>query len=179
VLNIATPYGEISVINEPAYSFGSADNVRTYPFAKCLMPGARPISVHGLLLNDKPLAAFGATGGATGIHEHSALWLNGHLLLAICDSVVSVKLHPFELCWALRVDDATCFGLHLHQQSGCLLSHGELSMTRFTEAGAIVWQSGGYDIFTGSLVFNDEFISIKDFNGYEHRLGYIDGKLFA
>ena len=48
MLNIATPYGEISVINEPAYSFGSADNVRTYPFAKCLMPGARPISVHAL-----------------------------------------------------------------------------------------------------------------------------------
>jgi len=178
-MNIATPYGEISVVNEPAYTFGSADNVRAYPFAKFLAPGTRPVSIHGLLLNGQPLAVFGAAGGATGVHEHSALWSNELLLLAVCNSVVSVRLQPFELCWALRVDDASCFGLHFHQQSGSLISHGELSITRFTEAGAIMWQSGGYDIFTGSLVLNDEFISIEDFNGHEHRFAYLDGDRVA
>lgn len=174
-MNLITPYGEVTVVNEPTYTFGSADNVRTYPFAKLLTKSTWPVSVHGLLLDGQPLAVFGATGGATGIHEHSALWLNDSLLLAICDSVVSIRLEPFELRWVLRVDGATCFGVHFHQPSASLLSHGELSMTRLTEAGAMVWQSEGYDIFTGSLVLDDEFICVEDFEGYEHRFRYLDG----
>jgi hypothetical protein len=174
-MKLATPHGQITVVNETAYTFGSTDNARSYPYSKTLGEASQPASVHGLLLGDEPLAVFGATGGSTSVHEHSALCLDGALLLALGDSVVSVKLQPFELRWVLRVDDATCFGLHFHQKSGSLISHGELSISRFTEDGAVLWQSYGADILTGSLGLHDEFVTISDFNGRTYRFKYGDG----
>jgi hypothetical protein len=176
---LQTEQGEISLIDEPTYSFGSADNVRSYPFAKSLDVPAHPVSVHGVLLDGEPLAVFGATGGATGVHYHSALYLNGALYLAVADRVVCLRLHPFEFSWALRIDTATCFGIYFHYSTGSLISHGELDISRFTEDGEIVWQSGGRDIFTGEFTLGDDAVSAIDFNGAEHRFRYSDGRYEA
>jgi len=174
-MNTATPHGQLSIVNEPAYTFGSADNVRTYPTEVLLGSKAQAVSAHGVLLDGKPIAVVGATGGATGVHDHSALWIDNRLLLAVCDSVACAQLQPLEICWSLRVDDATCFGLHFHEKSGSLLSHGELLLTRFTMDGAILWQSGGRDIFTGSLELGEELVFVEDFNGHVHAFSYGDG----
>ncbi len=172
---LRTSQGDVSVINEPAYTFGSPDNVRSYPFERNLCLEYSPVSVHGVLLNEKPIAVFGATGGATGVHEHSALFLNGCLYLAVSDSVVCLALQPFEFRWALCVDAITCFGIHFHEPTGSLISHGELEITRFTQSGEIVWQSSGRDIFTGSLVLGEESAAVTDFNGDEYGFRYSDG----
>jgi hypothetical protein len=133
-----TRYGDVTIVDEPTYSFGSADNVRPYRLSKNLSPTPNPVSAHGVLLDDEPLIVVGATGGATGVNSHSALWLDDRLYLAVCDTVVCLKLQPCEVQWALRVDDATCFGIHFHAETRSLLSHGELQITRFTEAGTVL-----------------------------------------
>jgi hypothetical protein len=155
---LCTTLGDVSVINEPTYTFGSSDNVRSYPFERNLDSESSPVSVHGIFLNEGPIAVFGATGGASGVHEHSAVFHNGCLYLAVSDSVVCLELQPFEFKWALRIDSATCFGVHFHERTSSLISHGELEITRFTESGEFVWQSSGRDIFTGSLVLGEESV---------------------
>ena len=167
--------GKVTIIDEPTYTFSSSDNIRSYPFEKNLDPKSKPVSTHGILLDGCPIAVFAATGGATGVHEHSAVFVKDVLYLAIADSIVSMKLKPFEFRWALHIDTATCFGLHFHQPSGSLISHGELEITRFTESGNIVWQSCGEDIFTGELILDEESIAVTDFNGVQYRFRYTDG----
>lgn len=175
-MKLSTDAGEVEYVNEPAYTFGSSDNPRTYQFAKNLDAGSRPSSVHGVLLNGEPLAVFGANGGATGVHSHAALWLDHQLLLAIADRVLCLKLAPYEHCWTLRVDDATCFGIHYHSPTRSLISHGELQICRFTNEGRILWQSGGRDIFTGDFCLGQSGVIATDFNGFEHRFRYSDGR---
>src|SRR3982750_323650 len=106
-MDIVTHIGRVRIVNEPAYTFGSADNVRCYPFSENLSSRSHPVSVHGVLLGEEPLVVLGAAGGATGVHRHSALWLNERLYLAICDTVVCMGLRPFEVFWSLRVASAT------------------------------------------------------------------------
>jgi len=175
-MDIVTHLGEVKIVNEPTYSFDSADNVRSYLFSENLCSKSSPVSVHGVLLDEEPLAVFGAAGGATGVHRHSAFWLNECLYLAICDTVVCMGLRPFEVLWSLRVDSATCFGIYFHAETNSLLSHGELEITRFTEAGTILWQSGGHDIFSGAFVLASSFIEAEDFYGHPHRFLYSTGK---
>lgn len=175
-MNITTQFGEVKIVDEPAYTFGSADNVRSYPISKNLSTESNPVSVHGVLLNEEPLVVIGATGGATGINSHTALWLNDRLYLAVCDTVTCMSLKPCELLWSLRVDSATCFGIHFHTETNSLLAHGELEITRFTEEGAILWQSGGYDIFTGPFTLTPSFIEAEDFHGHPHRFLYATGE---
>ena len=178
-MKINTHVGEVTIINESTYTFGSSDNTRTYPHARNLNSPARPVSVHGVLLDQEPLIVVGAGGGATQVHDHCALWLKERLYLAVCDTVVCIKLQPFELLWSLRVDSATCFGIHFHPETEALLSHGELEITRFTETGTILWKSGRYDIFTGPITLNQSFIEAEDFNGHLHRFSYSTGQNVA
>lgn len=175
-MNIDTRFGDVTIVDEPRYTFDSADNTRTYPYATNLDSSARPVSIHGVLLDKKPLIVIGASGGPTGVHDHSALWLNERLYLAVCDTVVCMKLRPLELLWSLRVDGATCFGIHFHHETEALLSHGELEITRFTEAGTILWQSGGGEIFTGPVILHPSFIEAEDFNGHRYRFSYSTGQ---
>lgn len=72
-MNLNGSFGELTIINELNYSFNSVDNARTYLLEKNLSNECVPISGHGVLQNGQPLAVFGASGGATGVHSHSAV----------------------------------------------------------------------------------------------------------
>jgi hypothetical protein len=178
-MSITTQFGEVTIVDEPTYTFGSADNVRTYPHARNLSPRSRPVSIHGVLVNEEPLAVFGATGGATGVHDHSAVWLDERLYLAVCDTVVCIQLQPFEVLWSLRVDSATCYGIHFHPETKALLSHGELEITRFAEDGTILWQSGSHEIFTGAFALKQSYIEAEDLEGNQHHFSYSTGERAA
>lgn len=178
-MNITTHLGAVKIVDESTYVFGSADNVRSYPLSKNLSSEPSPVSVHGVLLNEEPLVVIGANGGATGVHSHSALWLNERLYLAVCNTVSCITLQPCKVLWSLRVDSATCFGIHFNAETTSLLSHGELEITRFTEAGEILWQSGGYEIFTGPFTLTPSFIEAEDFQGHQYRFLYATGEYAA
>jgi hypothetical protein len=172
---IETNAGLVELRNEDAYTFGSADNVREYRFVRNFTDHSRPFSICGVLLDGDPLAIFGAGGGPTSVHEGSLAYVQDLLYLAVGDSVVCVQLKPFLFKWALKTDSATCFGVHLEERNGALISHGELEVVRFSAQGSILWSASGADIFTGAFSLKPDFIEAVDWNGRVHRLNYHDG----
>jgi hypothetical protein len=168
--------GDIEVIDELCYSFGSEDNLRAYPVELYLSKEPAMVSAHGVLLNGEPLAVFGASGGATGIHAHSAVLVGQDLCLAICNMVVCAALDAFAVKWAVNVDEATCFGIYYQRERNALFSHGELEIARLTTHGEIVWRASGADIFSEGFELLDEGIKVTDFNGKVYLFDYETGK---
>lgn len=175
-MHLASPIGIIRVVNEPTYSIGSRDNVRTYPLEMELAPGSRPTSIHGVLLDDASVAVLSNSGGASGVHEHSALFKDGLLYLAIGDSVVCLDVQAPRMIWSVRVDSATCFGIYFDDARNALISHGELEIARLDEDGSILWQTSGADIFSEAFALRPEFIEAVDFNQRSYRFSYEDGR---
>ena len=60
----------IEFINEPIYTFGSTDNLRSY-LIEWQAGNGKPVSTHGIVVDGKPFTVIGAYGGATGVHENS------------------------------------------------------------------------------------------------------------
>lgn len=174
-MRITSPAGTIEIVNEPTYSFGSSDNVRAYPLERHLAPGSGMSSIHGVLLNGVPMAVFANGGGASGIHDNSAVFVNGLLYLAVGGSVVCMSVSPMDVRWSLQVDSATCFGVHYDQTRDAFLSHGELEIARFSEAGAILWSSSGADVFSEDFALRSDFIEAIDFDHRTYRFRYEDG----
>ena len=176
---IDCPAGNIELINEPTYTFGATDNVRCYRFSKYLDRDYSPTSVHGVLLNGKPLAVFGDSGGCSGVHANSAVVLGDLFFFAVGCHVVCIRPAPFEYRWALQTDFATCFGVYYDEPHHALISHGELEIVRFTEEWSLLWSASGADIFTGSFILGPQFIEVYDFNGKDYRFNYADGCICA
>jgi hypothetical protein len=172
---IDCPAGHIELVNEPAYTFGSTDNVRRYGFSKHLDNKCGPTSVHGVLLNGEPLAVFGDSGGCSGVHAHSAVVLGDLLFFAVGRHVVCLRPAPFEYRWALQTDFATCFGVHYDEAHHALVSHGELEIARFTEEGSLLWSASGADIFTEGFALGPQFIEVRDFEDRNYSFNYADG----
>jgi hypothetical protein len=130
-----TPFGLLSVVNEPGYSFESQDNVRSYEF-EVLLTRDRPTSIHGITLNGRGIIIVGAVGGCSSVHEHSAVVLDDKLYLAVGDHVTCLSLsRPHRLVWSTQVDMATCFGIYWEHSRGALISHGELEISRLSLEG--------------------------------------------
>ena len=174
-MRIASHAGTIELIDESTYSFGSTDNARSYPFAKNLAPQVRSSSVHGLLLNGEPLAVFANGGGASAVHEHSGVYVNGSLYIAVGDSVVCLNPSPFQYKWSLQVDSATCFGVYYQGHHHALISHGELEIARISEDGQLLWSASGADVFSEGFSLLPHFIEVVDFNGQTYRFQYEHG----
>ena len=175
-MELLTSAGLLEVVNEPAYAFDSTDNARTYPIAKNLARGSRPSSVHGVLVDGEPVMVIGAAGGASGVHANSCVALDDLLYLAIGNSVVCLRLNPVEQAWVLQIDEATCFGVHVNLQRRALISHGELSISRFTADGEISWQAYGEDIFSEAIALHQNSIEAVDFNGRTYHFNYDSGQ---
>ncbi|HEY0683790.1 MAG TPA: hypothetical protein VGD45_15765 [Steroidobacter sp.] len=176
MMQLQTDVGLIEVVNGPTYTFGSADNVRSYSVTKNFAGVSRPSSIHGLILDGVPIAVFGQAGGASGVHEHSLVYVDGLLYLAVGDSVVCVRPKPFSFEWALQTDPATCFGVHFDERHRALISHGELAISRFSSEGSLIWQVCGEDIFTGPFSLRPEYIEATDWNGRICRFSYNIGQ---
>lgn len=166
---------DIRIANEPAHSFGSADNTRRYRYEIDLARG-EAWSKHGVLIGGSPIAIVGAAGGATAVHSDSAVVVGERLYLAVGDWVVSFTLEPFALDWSIQADSATCFGIHYSSERRALICHGELEVSRLSEDGRILWKSHGRDIFTGSFNLRPEWIEAQDFDGDVYRFDYENGR---
>ncbi|MFZ6862517.1 hypothetical protein ACO0K7_07770 [Undibacterium sp. Ji67W] len=178
-MDIVSRFGVLEIVNEPNYTFRSADNGTRYA-AETLLPSMlKPTSMHGVWLNGAPIAVFGAAGGCSTIHQHSAVLLDDNLYLAVGDSIVCFNLGGRELVWALPVDSATCFGIHYDARRDALISHGELEIARVSKDGKIVWTSSGADIFSEGLTLQPDFIQAIDFNRKVYRFDFSTGLEFT
>ncbi len=160
----------IEVVDDPSYTFGSVDNRTHYGRAQVLDdPKFQLTSQHAVIarLNETPAASviFGATGGASGVHQRSLAIHEDLGFLAVGPFIVCFELPNLTTRWIREVDSATCFGIHICPDGVSLISHGELEISRLKLDGNILWQAGGRDIFTGELMLDDLGVHVEDFNG--------------
>jgi hypothetical protein len=170
----------IEMTDDPVYSFGSADNARRYGRELLLEPIDRPNSKHAIQCSSdgepRASAVLGASGGRTGVHEHSCVLLADQCLVAVGPRVAALELPDLGLLWQAKADDATCFGLHVTPDEKHVVVHGEQWISKFTVGGHKEWEFSGGDIFTGSLCIREGVIVVTDFNGLEYRIDLIRGK---
>lgn len=178
-LILDTREGRIEIIDEPTYSFGSADNLRKYDTEIRLDDAADFNSVHGVRIDGKWSAVFSASGGFTSVHQHSAIQVGGRLYLAVGRRVVCLDLVTGSNEWSRSVDLATCFGVYWDGSHEALISHGEVQISRLSLTGEEIWRVSGADIFTEGFRCLDNAIEAIDFNQSVYLFDYGTGKILA
>ena len=161
------------MMNEPAQSFESVDDSHRFLAETRLDSGEyQPSSKHGLVVEvrDKVVAShlLATSGGATGVHDHSAIIAGDSCVVAVGPYLVSLSLPMLDISWALEADPATVFGVHLSLDRSFLLTHGELLISRISFDGEVSWQAGGADIFTERFSVHDEQVRAVDFENREY-----------
>jgi hypothetical protein len=169
----------LTLLDDQTYTSGSADNARTYDREYCFIQEYQPVSQYGLVCQgpegETKSCILLAGGGATCVHQHSAIVLNGFCHVAVGDMICSLSMSTLELRWATKVDTVTCFGVYYSARHDCLLSHGELVVARVTLGGEIVWSACGKDILTGDFCVMDDEVEAIDFNNEIYRIDIVSG----
>jgi hypothetical protein len=173
----------VLIANDPAHAVDSAENVYSYQHVYHLDDARVEYAVTSrhavrVLDGDELLASciLLAGGGATGIHEHSAIIHDESCVIAVGPFMASLELPSLKLNWATQTDDATCFGVYDSPSNGCLFSHGELLIARVTYDGTIFWQSGGSDIFSNGFQLDETVVRVVDFNDRQYVLDAETGR---
>lgn len=170
----------LTVYDDPTYIPGSADNARKYDREYCLVEKYRPVSQYGLLCREQEGPTHScillAGGGASRVHDHSVVVVNGSCFVGVGDMLCCLSLPSLDLMWAVRVDTATCFGVYYFPQGDCLLSHGELEIARVNLDGQIIWSANGKDIFSEDFQIVDDHVEAVDFNHQVYRIDITTGR---
>lgn len=166
---------EIVIQDDRTYTAGSADNIHSYEMEYFLDDEPfRFSSRHSITVIDDNRVLLScillASGGASGIHEHSALVHGASCIIAVGPFMCSLHIPSLELEWKVKVDMATCFGVYYSTKHDCLISHGELGISRVDHCGKVIWKTGGADIFTNGFELHDDYIEVVDFNGKHCRI---------
>lgn len=169
---------EVLLDKVPRISAALGDGPREYFFGE---DPYHATSIHRVRVlkagEDVSSCILAATGGATGIHEHSALTRNDECLVAVGPFFCSLRLPGLELIWSLQVDQITCFGVYHSERHHCYIVHGELDISRVSYDGKRVWSAGGKDIFTGEFTVLDDHSRVVDFNGETYDVALSTGRI--
>jgi hypothetical protein len=170
----------VTLLDDPMYTPGSADNVQRYDREYRLFESCRPVSQYGVVCRQSEGAVHScillAGGGASRVHDHSAAIVYGACFIGVGDMLCSLSLPTLELMWATRADTATCFGVYYCPQHDCLLSHGELEIARLSLSGEIVWSASGRDIFSEGFRIVGDLVEAIDFYGGVYRIDIVTGQ---
>ena len=176
----------IEVFDDNTYTHNSNDNASTYQYHyfNDKDDEYKPAAQHGVKVFKDGVEISSCiligSGGATGVYGNSAVVHNGQLAVCCCNNVFCLAIPTLQLWWQIQADWATCFKIYLIEND--YLVHGELTISRITTAGEIVWQFSGADIFVSmdgmvdECVLNSDNIVLTDFIGNRYFLDY-DGKL--
>ncbi len=171
---------KIELSDDPDFSSDSTDN--SFSFEKVFIDEDSDIyhsTKHGIkVYKDEKLlssALICAVGGATGIHENSAVIIENDILICCSDKIFSLCLPDLNLNWMKQVDDATCFRI-FNTKNGIFV-HGEFQASKIDKDGSIIWSVGFADILVtpegkDEFIFHDNFIEIQDWNHTKYRLGF-------
>jgi hypothetical protein len=172
---------KVTLIDEPTYSKGSTDNIRSYNTELCRKDEYRLASAHGVIVGDleSPEASviLLGVGGATGVHNESIAHYGNLCFIAAGDAVFSLKVPSLELKWCKKVDFATCFGVYWIESENCLITWGEVDVCRLTATGEIVWTTSGADKFTEGFKIKKDHIELADFNNDKYKVDIQTGKI--
>lgn len=171
-------HSTIRLRHERCYTLGSADNPRRYGREYRLSDGLFT-SYHAVECEEGGRtysSIIAGSGGATTIHEHSAIVRDGSLFLAVADSVCRLAIPNLEMIWHKRLDEATCFGIYWSERHRCLIVHGELGISRVSLDGEVAWRASGKDIFSEVLRLSDEHIVVEDSNHERYQIDLVTGR---
>jgi hypothetical protein len=111
-----------------------------------------------------------ADGGASGVHNRSALIHGDTLMVAVGAFVCALQLPELVLRWHTRADTATCFGVYDAPSWDSLISHGELEIARLSYSGQVLWSSSGRDIFSEAFTLFERHAEAVDCDGTKYRI---------
>jgi hypothetical protein len=173
---------ELELVDEPTYSRDSTDNVRSYGLEHDFAFGEHlPASQHGLVLHadcaHRQSCILFAGGGASGVHEHSAVIVGDTCFVAVGDTICSLSLPSLDVLWHRQVDTATCFGVYFSPKYNCLISHGEIEIARVSLSGEVTWSTAGADIFSEGFKMFPDYVQAVDFNKSVYCIDIATGKL--
>lgn len=172
----------IAIDNDPNHMIGSADNLHTYEreYAIDHACGDYITSRHSVRVTENESVVSSciilAGGGASGVHAHSAIIHNESCIVAVGPFMVALDIPTLELQWATEADTATCFGVYYSEKHQCFISHGELEIARVSLNGAVIWHTGGADIFTNGITIYDDCVHVIDFNYKEYTFDIQTGR---
>lgn len=173
---------EILIENAPHYGIAEGNSSRRYDREIQLDSSTefRTTSKHSVttLRSGHRLASVVllAGGGATGIHDHSALIVDGDILMAVGPYITRLALPSLDTKWTAETDQATCFGVYYSPKHRLILSHGELNIAAVAPDGSVVWSTGGADIFTNGFTFDDNSVRARDFADRDYTFDIATGK---
>lgn len=178
-LNSATC--EIVIRNEDTFTLGSADNLRNFTKEYRLNhEDGYVVSQHSVEADcpdgSQSSCILMAGGGRTCVHEATALVRRNSLVIAVGDSICSLRLPDLDIEWKLKADLATCFGVYHSIRHALYISHGEIEIMGVSYFGDIVWSTGGKDIFTGNLEMEEDTLTVSDFNDEEYKIDIVTGR---
>jgi hypothetical protein len=178
----------IELFDDHAYVEDSADTPTDYDLVYKSEESAEYYcsSGHGIIIYANGLVYKSAilleARGATGLYADAALIDDDCLIIRCSNKLYSLTLPNLEINWVVNPDWATCFSVHKFKDS--YIIHGELSISRVSRHGEILWSYSGADIFVtiynDGPVFkmNDHDIELMDFNGSTYRIDY-DGNTIS
>jgi len=171
---------ELTLSDDPTYTVGSADNVQRYDHEYCFVKEYAPVSRYGVICRESGKTTHScillAGGGASRVHDHTAVLLHRACFVGVGDMLCSLSLPNLHLKWATNVDTATCFGVYYCLEHDCLLSHGELEVARVSLSGEIVWSASGKDIFSEGFQIVGDSVEVIDFNHEVYRIDIATGR---
>ena len=142
----------------------------------------RPTSRHSIEVVDPSGASHAcmltAGGGASAVHEHSALVHDDSVIVAVGPHLCALRLPKLDLDWSVVVDEATCFGVYYSAKHDCYVSHGEIEVARVALDGRVVWSASGKDIFSEGFALHDDYAEVVDFNHETYRIDLATGRSF-
>ena len=165
----------LNIIQEPAYTLGSTDNLRSYSIEYNLEPEYQASTIYGLDCGSQCTCVLLAGGGASALTSRSAIIQDSKVWIGIGDQLVCLSLPNFKMLWHVKIDEATCFGIYLSPDGEGLLVHGELSISKCTFSGGILWSTSGKDIFSEGFSIYQEHIETIDFNNEIYRIEIKNG----
>ncbi|MCA1623104.1 MAG: hypothetical protein LC768_04715 [Acidobacteria bacterium] len=131
---------EIVIRDESSYIPNSADNKFTFDKQLFLDEEEDYISSkHRVVVNCRNGESYScvllAGGGASGVHENSALIHGEKLLVAVGHFACCLSLPKLDVEWRTKSDWATCFGVYHSSKHKCYISHGECDIARLSYSG--------------------------------------------
>ncbi len=170
---------EIIIQNDDNYTPKSSDNKYTYDKEYFIDDGTYITSKHSVVVNISKDNTYScillASGGASGVHNHSALIYRNRCIVAVGPYMVALRIPTLDLEWYTAVDMATCFGVHHSAKYNCFISHGECEIAQVFYDGQLGWQSSGKDIFTNGFELFEDFIIAVDFYDERYRIEIASG----
>ncbi len=148
----------IELLHDDTYTYNSSDNNKMYKFVYKTDESRITLNKCGIIIRDQnedevsSAIILSAYGGSYPYPTLTAI-SNYHLFICASKYLYCLEIPSLEKSWQIQVDDGQAFevfDIHIG-----LIVHGELSISRVSYDGTVLWSKSGPDIFVSEAGKND------------------------